>query len=186
MAQKTVKNWMRSSSIRISRVRFVLLAVFAINTIAADAWNLIPGGAVLQRWTALSTVAIINTVIWYFSRTPGRTENYYKALIFGQLALDILVISLFIYTQRGIASKGVVFYAFPIISSAVLLTRRALFAVASLCAGAYALVAIRYQFLHPGESYKVELYAETFLYVCSFFLMAALLNIVIRSKSSHS
>lgn len=183
MASNTVlKNWLQVSSVRITRVRFVLIAVFIINTIAADAWNLIPPGNVLQRWTLIAAIAIANTLFWYASRGSSRSGGYYKALIYGQIVMDILVISLLIYSQRGIASLAVALYAVPLISSAVLLTRSALFATATLCASAYALSSIRYQFLHPGESYKVELYAELFLYGALFFVLAALLHIVIRSK----
>lgn len=183
MAQQNVlKNWLQVSSVRITRVRFALVAIFIVNTIAADAWNLIPANYVLQRWTLLAVVAMANTFFWYASRTTAKSSGYYKALIYGQIIMDIVVISLLIYSQRGIDSLAVLLYAVPLISSAVLLTRSALFATATLCASTYVLSCIRYQFLHPGESYKVELYAELFLYGAVFFIMAALLYIVIRSK----
>lgn len=183
MADKTVlKNWLQVSSVRITRVRFVIIGAFIANTIAADAWNLIPPQVVLHRWTLLGIVAIANTLFWYASRTQSKSSTYYKALIYAQIMLDILVISLFVYSQRGVDSLAVTFYALPLISSAVLLTRSALYATAVLCASAYAIACIRYQFFHPGESYKVELYAEVFLYGAFFFVIAALLHIVIRSK----
>lgn len=182
MANNVLKNWLQVSSVRITRIRFTVIVVCTVNTIAADAWNLISPGSVLQRWTVLGIVAIANTLFWYASRSTAKSSAYYKSLIYGQIAMDIIVTSLFIYTQRGIASLAVVFYVLPLISSAVLLTRSALYATATLCASAYALSSIQYQFLHPGESYKVELYAELFLYCSLFFVFAALLHIVIRSK----
>lgn len=183
MAQKQIlQNWLRVSSLRVARVRFAVLAAFAVSTIAGDAWNLIPAGTILQRWTVLGIVAMINTVLWYASRNDVKSEYYYKGLIFAQIALDIVVVSLFVYSQRGIASRGVMLYALPLVSSAVLLTRSAVYATATLCASAYALTCIRYQFLHPGEAYKVELYSELFFYGAAFFVIAALLHIVIRPK----
>lgn len=183
MADKTVlKNWLQVSSVRITRVRFAIVGIFIINTIAADAWNLIPPNVVLQRWTLLGVAAIANTVFWYASRTQAKSSAYYKALIYAQIILDILMVTLLIYSQRGIDSLAVIFYALPLISSAVLLTRSALYATATLCASAFAIACIRYQFFHPGESYKVELYAELFMYGAFFFVIAALLHIVIRSK----
>jgi hypothetical protein len=183
MPKKEVyKDWLQVSSLRVSRVRFAVLVAFAVSTIAGDAWNLIPAGTVLQRWTLLGIVAMINTVIWYASRTNVKSEFYYKVLIFAQIALDLVVVSLFVYSQRGIASRGVMLYALPLVTSAVLLTRSAVYAAATLCASAYALTCIRYQFLHPGEAYKVELYSELFFYGAAFFAIAALLHIVIRSK----
>lgn len=180
--QKVLKNWLQVSSLRITRVRFALIAVFIMSTLAADAWNLIPGGTVLQRWTVLALVTVLNTVFWYASRTTVKSEVYYKSLIFSQIVMDILVVSLFVYSQRGIASNAAILYALPIISSATLLTRSAVYATATICASAYSLTAIRYQFLHPGEAYKVELYGELFFYCAVFFFIAALLQIIIRSK----
>ncbi len=187
MAQKQIlKNWLQLSSLRLSRIRYVLIAIFVGGTLTADAWHLIPPGTVLQRWTYLGILGIVNTVFWYLSRSPSKSEAYYKLLIIAQIAVDILMISLFIYSQRGIASRGVALYALPIVASAVLLTRSAIYATATMCASAYALTAIRYQFLHPGEAYKVELYSELFVYCAIFFLIAAILQIIIRSKNATS
>lgn len=180
--QQILQNWLQVSGLRLARVRFVVIALFALSTLFADAWNLIPDGAVLQRWTAVAVVAIVNTFLWYASRSNVKSELYYKILIFCQIVLDILVVSLLIYTQRGIASSAVALYALPIIASAVLLTRAAIYATATVCASAYTLTAIRYQFLHPGEAYKIELYGELFFYCAIFFIVAAILQIIIRSK----
>lgn len=182
MAQSKTTNWFQVSSVRMARIRFVLIAVFAINTLAADAWNLIPPGVVLQRWTAITILAIINTLVWYASRGATKKDLYYQTLLYVQIALDITAISLLIYAQRGIASLAVVLYIVPLIAAATLRSRSALYATASLSASAYVLSSIRYQFLHPGESYKVELYAELFLYGSVLFIAAALLGVVIRNK----
>jgi hypothetical protein len=185
MARKQVlKDWLQVSSVRITRVRFVLLAVFVLVTLVSDAWNLIAPGVVLHRWTALAIFTIINTIIWYSSRNNVKSEFYYKALIYIQVIVDILAISLLIYSQRGIASQAVILYVLPLITVATILTRSAVFAAAALASSAYVLTVIRYQFLHPGESYKVELYAEAFFFSAVLFITAALLTILIRPKAT--
>jgi hypothetical protein len=182
MAKKIRKESLQLNSLQVSRVHFAMVAAFIVSTIAADAWNLIPPGSVLQRWTLISIVTMINAVIWYGARNQTRSEFYYKALIYTQIIVDIVMVSLLVYSQRGVDSLAVALYAVPIITASTLLLPSALYATATLSASAYAITAIRYQFLHPGEAYKIELYAELFFYGAVFFVMAALLSIMIRSK----
>lgn len=183
MAQKqTLTNWLQISSLRLTRVRFVLLAIFVVNTIADDAWHLIPSMTAMDRWVAIGAVGFVNTVLWYASRNNVKSEMYYKTLIYIQVLLDILVVSLLIFSQRGIASRAVMLYTLPLIGSAVLLTRSAIYATAALCVSAYTIAIMRYQYLHPSEGYKIELYGELFFYGAAFFIVAALLQILIRPK----
>lgn len=183
MPQKsTLTTWLQLSSLRITRIRFIVLALFAFSTMADDAWNLIPGEVAASRWIALAVVGFINTLLWFASRNNVKSEFFYKGLLYCQIIMDILFISLLIFSQRGIASRGVMLYAVPIISAAVLLSRSAIYAAAALCASAYTVAVMRYQFLHPSEGYKIELYGQLALYGAIFFVVAALLQVVIRSK----
>lgn len=183
MAQKqTYASWLQVSTVRIARLQYLFILLYIAVTIASDAWHLIPGGVVLGRWELLAAMLAINTVIWYVARSKVKSELYYRLLIYGQIIMSIGFAAITVHVQRGIASRGVALFAIPIIISATLLTRSALYATAFLCSSAYMFVTIQYQFIHPGEAYKVELYAETALYCLVFLILAGLLNIVIKSK----
>lgn len=182
-AKQTYTKWLQASSVRIARVEFLFILLYAAVTIASDAWHLIPAGLVLQRWMMLAAALAVNTIIWYAARSKVKSELYYRSLLYAQIIMNILIGAVIVYGQRGIASRAVALFLIPIVMSTVFLTRSALYATAALCASAYIFVTIRYQFLHPGEAYKVELYAEIALYCAVFFILAAILNVGIRSRS---
>lgn len=184
MAKKdiTMINWLQISSLRLARVRFFFILLFAAVIIAADAWKLIPPEVVLDRWTVAGLALAVNAIIWYFSRSGSQKESFYKGLIFTQIILDIAVASFLIYSQRGVASNAVMLYALPLIVSAVLLSRAALFATAFLSVATYAMVTVRYAITYPGEGYRVELYSELAFYGGIFFVIAALLNALVHSR----
>jgi hypothetical protein len=106
----------------------------------------------------------------------------YMALIMLIVIADIIFTASIIYWERGLASKSVVLFAIPIITSATLRSRSALLATASLCAAAYSTSAVRYFNLHYGESFRVELYGYVGLFCASFFILATLLMVIILPK----
>lgn len=183
MAKNTVPaSRFQASALSASRVQFYFLGVYALYIIVSDAWNLITPQLALQRWT-MSAIMLSSTVaIWYAARTGGKTITYYKALISLLVLFGLAFASFNVYTQRGMASRAVMFYALPVIISAMLLSRAAIFTTAALSVATYVLAAVRYFVVHPGEGYKVELYAEVSLYCAVFFVVAALLWANLRPK----
>ncbi len=177
-------NPLQAGALGVTRVRFAFVALLVAVTIAADAWRLIAPGAVLERWTLAGTVLAVNAVLWYASRAQKRSAFYYRILVYLQIALDICIATFLVYIERGIASKAVLLYMLPIATSAVLLSRSALYATATVCAAIYGLTAVRYQFLNPGESYKIELYATVAFYGMLLLVIAAILRVALRTRDS--
>jgi len=172
------------SLLRLTRIHFALAGIYAVYTIVSDATNLATRELVFQRWTIGALILTITAILWYAARSATTSPFYYKLLLLALILLDISVATLSIYTQRGMASRGVMLYAVPIVISAVLLSRRALFTVAALCTASYVLAATRYFTVHPGEGYKAELYNEVSFYSAIFFVLAAVLWVLIREKKS--
>ncbi len=173
-------NWLQSGLVRTCRVHFVLISVYAIYIIAADATKLTEPKLVLQRWT-MNTLLLIGVVtVWFLAKSSIKTSGYYKALFSIVILLDIAMATFNVYTERGMASRAVILYCISIVVSALLLSRTALFLTATLCTAAYSLAAVKYFVDYFNEGYKAELYIEVAFYIATFFILAAILSILIR------
>lgn len=173
-------DWLRVSLLRVCRLHFLYAAFFAAQLFVYDASKLLTPEVVMRRW--LVTVGLVagTAVIWYLSHNRKNDVTAYKRLVFALVLLDIVVASFAIYTQRGMASRGVALYAVPIISSAVLLSPSAIFATAAMSLAAYVGTAVSYFVLNFNEGYKVELYGEIAFYSAVFVLLAGLLSVIVR------
>lgn len=172
---RSVSSSLQQKMVGIAKLRFVVIVLLAAITIAGDAWNLLPPGAIMQRWTLLGILLGCNGVAYYACRTLQNTA-WLRLTLYLQLALDIALATFLVYSERGIASKSVLLYTLPIISAGVLIRRSALYATAVVAIASYVVATLRYQFLHPGEAYKVELYSTMALYSGLLLLLAALLT----------
>jgi len=159
--------------------------LFAVQAVIYDAWKLITPNALLNRWIVCALLFAITTVVWYIARGKIHTTSAAKLLVWALVVSDIAAASFNVYTQRGMSSRAVMLYAVPIIISAVLRTRSALFAAAALSAAAYTSTAIAYFVLNFNEGYKIELYGEVGFYSALFFVLASALWIVVRVKKTY-
>lgn len=189
MAKKktiTFIDWLQTGLIRTCRVHFVFIAVYAVYIIAADATKLIEPELVLQRWTMNAVMLTGVITVWYLARSSVKISSYYRILFAIVILLDIAMATFSVYSQRGMASRAVILFCIPIVVSALLLSRTALFLTATLCTAAYSLAAVRYFVDYFNEGYKAELYIEVLFYVATFFVLAGLLSVLVRFKNSES
>ena len=189
MAKKrtpTFSDWLQTGTIRISRLHFYLLGVYAIYIIASDATHLITPKLVYQRWLATALLLILAGTIWYAARKRAASANYYRFLLYGLIAADIAFAGFNVYTQRGMAARSVLLFAVPIIVSSLLLSRVAIFLTAIISTAAYVLAAVKYFVDFFNEGYKEELYIEVGFYAATFFVLAALLSAIVRFRSGES
>lgn len=182
----TFASWLQTGIIRVCRVHFYLLGVYAVYIIASDATHLITPTVVYQRWLAAGLLLALTAVIWYFSRAVNNNPNFYRVLLYALILADIAFASFNVYTQRGMASRAVLLYVVPIVVSALLLSRVATLMTASLAAAAYVLVAVKYFVDFFNEGYKAELYIEVGFYAACFFALASLIGVVISFKNSET
>lgn len=172
----------RPSILRLTRVHFFYVLAYAAFILEYDAWKIITPQALSQRWTMATVMLIVTTICWYLARNRVSSDSYYKSIAFALISLDIFVAGFSVFSQRGMASRAVALFAIPIIISA-LISRTAIFATAALSVAAYTYAAVHYFALNPSEGYKVELYGDLTFYSAIFFILAALLWVVIsRSK----
>ncbi|MDQ5972225.1 MAG: hypothetical protein QG553_384 [Patescibacteria group bacterium] len=181
--QNQIKNLQQNAE-RLTRVNLGLAAVLAVFIIASDAWNLVTRELTSQRWMMCGALLLVTAATWYLSRYNSKNPAYYKVLIVGIILAQVVLASFVVFTERGMASRGVALYALPIVSSLALLSRSAVFAAATLCTAAYAVTATQYFYIHFNEGYKAELYATLFLYSAVFYALAFVLSVVMRPKKS--
>lgn len=174
---------LRANTISLARIHFGLAAAYAIFIIASDAWNLVARQLTSERWLMFGLLLVVTTAVWLLARGNIKNPNYYRALVVAIILVDIALASFAVYTERGMASRGVALYAIPIVSSAVLLSRTVIFGTAALATAAYVMTATRYFYVNFNEGYKIELYSTLGLYTASFFVLAAIVSIVIRRKA---
>ena len=183
--RKTLKSpanevWLQPAALRSTRVHFLLIGVYMLSIVIFDSWNLIAHEAVIQRWTSVAILLILNTVFWYLARQKFTNPIAYRSIIFSLVIMDVVFAAYSTYTQRGMASKSVFLFVIPIITAAVSQSRSAILATASLCVAGYSLATVRYFYEHYGEGFRVELYGEIFLYSALFFIIALMLLVVVR------
>lgn len=186
MAKKvTLTQWLQSSIIRIARAHFVFVGLYAVYIIAADATGLITADALYERWLVNLALLVTAATVWYGARFQNNNPNFYRGLLYILIMADIVFAMFNVYTQRGMASRAVILFLIPIIVSAVLLSRTALYTTAILAVAGYVLVSVKYFTDYFNEGYKAELYTEVGFY-CGVFLLAALLltSIIKFSQSS--
>jgi hypothetical protein len=183
--ENSAVNRLRNSLLRVSRIHYVLVAILGVQIIFYDAWHLITLESVMQRWIATAVLLAVTTVVWYFARNKIRDISAYKWLTALLIITDIALASFLVYTQRGMASRAVMLYAIPIVVSAILLSRSALFATAALCIAAYFATTITYFVVNFNEGYKIELYGEVGFYSAIFMIIAALLWQAVRTKKNY-
>ena len=179
------ENWLQTSAVKVTRVHFFYIALYALSIIVFDSWNLYTREAVSQLWTAAGIMLVINTVLWYLARMKFSNRNVYIIIVLVLITADIVFASYNVFWQRGLAAKAVAMFAVPIVTAAILRSRSTLLATASLCAAAYSIVSVRYFYQNYGESYRVELYGTVGFYSALFFVLAGLLLIIIQPKSER-
>lgn len=180
----TLTDWLRSSLLCLTRVHFFFIAALSAQVLLFDAWKLISPEAVLQRWLVTLSLLAVVTIIWFLAHNQSSSATYNQRLIIILLLADIIAVGAEIYLQRGMASRAVMLYAVPIISSAVLLNPAAIFATATFAVVSYVTAAVTYFVVNFNEGYKIELYGEVGFYCGIFFVLAGLLSVLIRYRET--
>lgn len=184
MAHKTKNQngWLQLALVRVSRAHFYYILAYVVIILLSDAWNLITAELVWQRWLMAGIMLTVTTIIWYLARADIKSQMYYRLLAIILVLLDILVATFTVYTERGMASRGVALFAIPIVTAAIMRSRTAIFGTAAFSTVAYVLAATRYFYVYFNEGLKIELYTTLALYSASFFILAGLLWIILRES----
>jgi hypothetical protein len=184
MAKKqiTYPEWLRVSSLRITRIHFLLVLAIVAQIILFDAGKLITSQIVLYRSLDLGLLLIATSVVWVLAHNRDKDANFYKLIINILIGADILFAAHSVYLQRGMASRAVCLFAIPIIVSAVMLNRAAIYTTALVSIAVYFATTMAYFVLNFNEGYRLELYGEVGFYSAIFLILAGLLSVFIKFK----
>ncbi len=175
-------HWLKNSLVRVAKMQLALVILYIAQIIAFDSSKLITPEVLLWRWYAVAGVAVVSVVVLYLARSKITHPDHYKILTWLLIVADIAFAAFNVYTQRGMASRSVALFFIPIIISAILLSRVALFTTATLCVIAYTTAAVAYFVNYFNEGYKIELYGEVFFYCGLFFIAAGILWAAFKTK----
>ena len=178
----THHTWLRSASLRVTRARFVLLFVVGVSVLVFNAAHLMPPPIIEQRVIITTAAIAFNIAAWYLSHRYTTNTGYYRYLLIAQIFADVIFVAFMIYTDRGVASRGVMLFAVPMVVAATLVNKSVLYGTAALCTAAYTFVGMHYFYVHPNEMIHAELYGIMALYSAVFFVMAAMLWAVVRAR----
>lgn len=167
---------------KIIRSHFLVSIVFAVYTIVADSSRLFAPETILNRWKYLLSILIITTIVWLISSLLTVNKNKINLLIGLIIITDIIVVSLVIYTERGMASSAVIFYSLPLLSAALTNKKPILTSTALFCISSYAYITIKYFVDFFNEGYKVQLYSAIGLYGSFILIMTYLLSVFIERE----
>lgn len=173
---------LKLGTLRVSRIHFLYAVALGVQVVIYDAWKLITPQALLQRWLVTAALLGTTTIVWFLAKSRQFTAAGYRNLIYTLVAIDIFVASFAVYSQRGMASRGVFLYVIPIITAAVLASRSTILATTILSVAAYTSTALAYFVLNFNEGYKIELYGEVGFYSVALFIVGFLAWAVVRPK----
>lgn len=186
ITDSSLASWMRSTANNASKIHLIFLGLYGAYIIFSDLWDLIASTIALQRWLVFLLMATAFSLCYKASCIELKTVGFYRRIVWVLVITDIALASFSIYTQRGMASRGVALYALAIVTSAYLLKLRSLLTAASLAAASYILSAWWYFHTHFNEGYRAELFFEVGFYAfCMLTLVALLWNLVHPSKNTH-
>ena len=178
MAQKQSKNDLSLTLTRVTRTIFFFASFYALSIIIFDSGNLITREAVIDRWTLLTGLLAINSLVWLVS-----AQTVHKPSLQVILRLILAVTLLFVagfttYWERGMASSSTIFYILPLLVIATLRSRHALLATTLLAASTYAFAAVKYFNDFFNEGYRVQLWGNILLYGGTIFACAWLIMVI--------
>lgn len=174
--------WLRKSVVRLAHIHFAYAAAYVIQIILYDVWKLVTPQIILMRWLAAAALLLVTVIVWYVARSGTSSTPTLKWLVWALITADVALAAFNVYYQRGMASRAVFLFVIPIIVSASLLSRSAIFTTAILAVIAYSTSALAYFVLNFNEGLKIELYGEVGFYCTMFIVLASMLWSIVRTS----
>ncbi len=124
---------------------------------------------------ALAGLAV-NGLLWTATLPKRWGLEYYRAIAFFQVLLDMGLASYVIYSQKGFYSRATLLYAVPILAGGLLFQRGFSYLVAALSSLAYTATLLLYASHHPHEYLLRDALVPMLFYSCVFFVLAAIVS----------
>ena len=182
MPSKKDTSKFQTTTVRSLRLGIAFTIIFALSTLIYKAWKLLTPDILQQRFFIAIGLILIHMVLLVMANKSTNNFRTYKIILWAQTISFLALAGYAIYSKRGMASNAVVLFLIPIIISSLQRRGKTLFITTTLAATVYSASAITYFRHFPSEGYKVELYGGLLFYCAVFFVIAALLWVLIKSK----
>jgi hypothetical protein len=172
MRQKpTKRTGLELRVIRLTRTLYFFIGLLALLVIIFDAGNVLTREAVIQRWSTITILLVLNTLVWQLARRI-KTELELQILVW-PLIIALIVSSAFIvYWERGMASMSTLLFAVPIASVSILKSRIALLTTAAFCTAGYSFAVVKYFNDFFNEGFRVQMWGQVVFFSGLFFVLA--------------
>ena len=181
---KQKSHGLKSSLSRVAKIHLAVAVILAAQLIVYDAGKLIAPDVVLKRWYGIGALAAVSAIALFFSRSR-KSDNDLKKILWLLIIADIAFASWSVYLERGMASRAVLLYVIPIISSAILLRKGTIYLTGTLSVIAYIITTNAYFVNYFNEGYKLELYGEVLGYSALLLATSALTWSIIKTKHNR-
>jgi hypothetical protein len=177
MASKKSAEEFQLSITRVTRTIYFFIVMYMISIVMFDSGNLITRESIIDRWTIITILLVINTFVWFI--TVQKIPASSKSITVYILTAALLVFAGFsTYWERGMASTMTILYVLPILVIATLKNRHALIATAILSIGTYAFATVKYFNDYFNEGYRIQLWGTIVLVGASIFTVTWLVMIL--------
>jgi len=163
---------------RVTRTLFFFAGFYALSIVIFDSGNLITREAVIDRWTILSGLLVVNSLCWLISaQITHRLSS--QIILRSVLAVSLLAFAGFTtYWERGMASTSTLFYLLPLLIIATLKNRHALLTTTILAVTTYAFATVKYFNDFFNEGFRIQLWGNIVLYGGTIFVCAWLIMVI--------
>lgn len=168
-----------TSSKLISVISIFFAFAFVGFMSANQAWGLQTQEVLNIQWIGLAISTIVFIILAVLAFRPKKSYAYYVSVLLLQSITYIILISVIVYYQRGMASNAIVLYCLPLISVMISRTAVAIFAVSVASILGYALAILKYFQDYPSEGYRIELYGQMLFYAFIMLLIAYVAKIAL-------
>ncbi len=178
----TITDWLRGGVVRVARIHFLFILAIVGQIIVHDASKLAEPRIIMNRLFLAAFLLVVAACVWFVSNNKDVSTPILKYALLALIIADLVVAGFNVYYDRGMASTATLLFALPIISSAILLKRTAIYMTAMLAIAVYVSALSRYFTDFFNEGYKIQLYSTAAFYSAIFLLLAMLLVVIIRFK----
>jgi len=155
--------------VKFAHTSYFFCAIYVAYIVTADSGNLIPRDIIIQRWSGLTALILVTTIVWYVLHETKSKKKHVYAII--ALALMQLILAgLTTYWERGMASTSTLMYALPLITIASLNAPRLLTASAIAASATYALAIVVYFNAFFNEGFRIQLWSQMLLTIGLIFV----------------
>ncbi len=144
----------------------------------------------IVTWNFLGGMLAIVLAVWFIAKHLPHKLKFYKWLVFVLIAADLVIAAFqfkaIFHAATGDASAGVVLFVIPILTAAVLASRRAVLITTLLATALYAYTCVAGSIVsRASTSFQISYYSEVAFNVAILLIVAGLLVTLMNARQKN-